>query len=35
MYIADPLDIKTGFSKIKPPSPPSDTMAPMEEEKDE
>jgi hypothetical protein len=33
MYIADPLEIKAGFSKIKPPSPsPSDTTAAVEEE---
>jgi hypothetical protein len=32
MYIADPLEIKTGFSKTKPPSPAPDTAAPVEEE---
>jgi para-nitrobenzyl esterase len=27
MYIADPLEIKTGFSKIKPASPPPPKQA--------
>jgi carboxylesterase type B len=36
MYIADPLEIKIGFSKIKPASlPPPDAASPVEEEKNE
>lgn len=36
MYIADPLEIKIGFSKIKPASPPPpDAASPVEKGKDE
>jgi para-nitrobenzyl esterase len=35
MYFADPLEVKTGFSEIKPASPPPQPAAPATEEKEE